>query len=101
MLKAPVTPLSAYQPVCKPRGGNPRPNNKAANAVKTTKALLRYKKAVGLSWTPTATVAARMGVASSYISKTLRKYHDAGIIERRPYRGEPYNKNKGYEWRVK
>lgn len=105
MLKAPVTPLSEYQPTCrpkKPRSGNPKPQHNKANIARVDKAVKRYKKAVGLAWISTSEVASRLGTTPPCVQKTLAKYHAKGILERRNTGGaDYYTRFKGYEWRVR
>lgn len=105
MLNATVTPLSEYQPSCrpkKPRSGNPKPQHNKANVARTDKAVKRYKEAIGPEWISTETVARRLDTTPSCVQKTLAKYHAKGILERRNADGaDYYTRFKGYEWRVK
>jgi predicted Rossmann fold nucleotide-binding protein DprA/Smf involved in DNA uptake len=105
MLSATVTPLSEYQPTCrpfKPRSGNPDPDHDKANAAKMKTARERYSTAVGNEWSSTATVAARMGTTPPSVQKMLAKLHSEGLMERRNRDNKPYYvRQHGYEWRVK
>lgn len=97
--------LSKMTPVeepLKPRSGNPKPQHNKANSARTDKAVKRYKKAIGLEWISTETVARRLGTTPACVQKTLAKYHAKDILERRNADGaDYYTRFKGYEWRVK
>jgi hypothetical protein len=93
--------LAPVEEPLKPRSGNPAPSHNKANIARTNKAIIRYKKAIGLVWIGTQTVAERLHMSRASAFKTLNKYHEAGILDRQPLDGKPYNKRRGYEWRVK
>jgi len=58
-----------------------------------------YKKAIGKGWTHTRTIERRMGMGLSSAYKTLMRYAEMGLIERRPLGDGPWNQRKGGEWR--
>lgn len=104
MLNCKVTPLSQYQP-SEPqkktgRSGNPAPDNTIPNAAKQAKAIARYSKAMRGGWAGTAVIEQRLGMGRSCALVTLNKWLKLKIVERRPV-GGVFNRNKGFEWRIK
>ena len=85
----------------------PRETNKlwrdatVMHVARHTTAVAKYRDAVGPHWVTTAMVALRLGMERMSIFKQLVKYHELGILERRPLGGETYNHHTGWEWRMK
>lgn len=70
-----------------------------AHKRKSEVAIAKYKAAIGMGWTHTRIIERRMGMGPSTAYKTLVTYEVRGLLERRPLKGEPYNRRKGWEWR--
>ena len=63
-------------------------------------AVEKYCKAIGYEWVKTVDIAERLGMERMSIFKQLVKYHELGILERKPV-DEPYNHHTGWYWRIK
>jgi predicted Rossmann fold nucleotide-binding protein DprA/Smf involved in DNA uptake len=72
-----------------------------ANKRKSEISVAKYKEAMGSGWIHTRAIERRMGMGPSVAYKTLMTYESHGLVERRPTKGEPYNRRKGWEWRWK
>jgi hypothetical protein len=87
------------EPPPKPRGGNPHPDHMKANMAKVDKARKRIKRVMGDEWVSTPKIDSRLGTSRSSTLATLRSFEARGELACRPLRGEPYARNKGYEWK--
>lgn len=97
MLGMDVKPLPDTR---EPKGKDWKRNTRTANIVVRTKAITKYCEAIGHEWIKTVEIAERLNKARTSIFKQLVKYHELGILERRPV-SKPYNHHTGWYWRVK
>jgi predicted Rossmann fold nucleotide-binding protein DprA/Smf involved in DNA uptake len=76
-------------------------STEAMSRAKHSKTVEKYCAAIGKEWVKTADVAERLKMARMSIFHRLVKYHEKGILDRRPLGGKPYNHHTGWEWKVK
>ncbi len=95
----------APMPLMSPEKPPPKPNTwsdiRIARKHRHKITVEKYAKAIGDGWAGTRDIENRMGTNRGCIYKVLMVYCDAGILERRPAGGTEFNRNKGWEWRVK
>ena len=95
----PPLPLELRQPL---KGkGNPCPDNVKANKAKQQQAFARYVKAIGKDWATTIDIENHLGMGRGCAYKVLTTYWQKGLLNRRPFGGEVFNRRKGWEWSVK
>lgn len=104
MLYIEVTPLSDIEGGHKvDRRGGARANNRdpfPAYTAKHNQAVAKYRKVMGIEWTPTATIERRLGIGRTASTNTLRAYHKKGLLEKRKIGGDDnWSRRIGYEWR--
>ena len=75
-----------------------RRNTEPAVREKMEATVEKYKSVMG-TWIKTSHIERRAGLARCSAYATLERYRAAGLIERRPAYGLPWNQRRGWEWR--
>ena len=94
--------VEAEEPAAPRRGVKPGTYTRhvaAANKARQEQAQERYKEVMGDEWIGTNRLERRLGYNRSSILSTLVSYEKKGLVEKRPYKDEPFNCRKGWEWR--
>jgi len=95
MLSMDVKPLPAH-----PREKNNKWRDPTVmHEARHSKAVAKYRNAIGKEWLKTVEIAERLGMGRMSIFKQLVRYTELGILERQPVGGK-YNHHRGWEWRV-